>query len=117
MRRYQMRCEVANIEFSINDCVKVKLTDFGLQILEQQHDELYARLPVKTKRAWNPPAVDADGYSQFQLWILMNSFGAYLDLGAVNLPFETEIAFVVLPKHGLVGCGSAKITDHEINLE
>lgn len=108
---------MANIGFSINESVKVRLTDFGLQILEQQHDELCASLPVKTKRVWIPPAVDADGYSEFQLWDLMNSFGSYLYLGAAILPFETEIAFVVLPKHGLMGCGSVKITDHEINLE
>ena len=41
------------------------------------------------------PIVDADGYSKFQLWSFMNTFGAYIYIGNPNIVIENlEFEFV-----------------------
>ena len=78
------------MEFNINNNVKVKLTDFGRKILQDQHDELYNRIQIK-KPEFNPPKEDKDGWSNWQLWVLMERFGEYIHIGVSNAPFETTI--------------------------
>lgn len=76
------------MKFNINNYVMVKLTDYGRNELQRQHDEL-----VKTtgyKGAYQPPKTDSDGYSKFQLWDLMATFG-HMIFNGCNPPFETEI--------------------------
>jgi len=74
---------------NINDTVKVKLNDYGREYLRKQHEELFelclGRVP------YNPRKEDEEGYSSWQLWDLMNTFGPATYLGATELPFETEI--------------------------
>jgi hypothetical protein len=66
---------------NINEWVKVKLTDYGWEVLWERGHNIY----VKT---------DAEGYSKFQLWDLMNIFGHTLYLGNPKAPFEAgEIIF------------------------
>lgn len=65
------------MKFNINYYVKVKLTDFGKSIYCKE----YKRFPEE----------DSDGWSTFQLWVLMKIFGKHLEMGFSEHPFETEI--------------------------
>lgn len=70
------------IKININSYVKVKLTERGKEIFKKQFDHL----PASYKKRHNPsefePAVDANGYTKFQLCALMNLYGEYLAPGA-----------------------------------
>jgi hypothetical protein len=39
-----------------------------------------------------PPPTDEDGYTQYQLWSLMNDSGQYMLMGS-KIPFETDVFF------------------------
>lgn len=73
---------------NINDYVKVKLTDHGVNILKKQHKELYERYGIGTPNY--DPVVDELGYTSFQMHDLMERFGAYMKI-CNPLVFETEI--------------------------
>lgn len=82
------------VEFktNINDYVKVKLTDYGISILEQQHNVI--RNEIKEYDGKNlgefKVNIDKDGYIKFQLHELMHHFG-HITTVANKIPFETEI--------------------------
>ncbi len=73
---------------NMNAKVKVKLTEYGLQVLRENHRVLYATygrvLP------YTEPLVDAEGYCSFQFWVLFQEFGGSIRLGS-EPPFETMI--------------------------
>lgn len=77
------------MKFNVNDYVKVKLTKKGLEILKEQHAQLQSYYH-KHNIEFDPPSVDEDGYSSFQMHYLMNIFGPGMLLGC-EVPFETEI--------------------------
>lgn len=79
------------MKFNINDCVRVKLTQVGRDILEQHHREMCASL--SDYLPYIPKEEDAEGWSSWQLWILMRNFGG-LTMGGMDLPFETEIEII-----------------------
>jgi hypothetical protein len=60
-------------EFNINDMIKVKLTERGLNIHKQYHLDLLGNLDISTV-----PEVDASGYSEFQMWEFMAIFGPHM---------------------------------------
>lgn len=64
--------------FNINDNVYVRLTARGRSILLENAQ------PVPAS------ASNADGYTRWQLWDLMQTFGKYLFNGSI-VPFETDI--------------------------
>lgn len=68
--------------FNINQYVRVKLTPFGRRI----HLFTYTQLPDK----YTPPKEDEAGYSEWQLWNLMQIFGPYIKLGGEQ-PFDADI--------------------------
>lgn len=74
---------------NINDFVKVKLTEYGKDILREKHENLRKRLPKMWE--YSGPIVDEEGYTKFQMWDLMKTFGPYMQLGNPQIPFETEI--------------------------
>ena len=76
------------MKLNINEYVKVKLTDKGRAIHKKQYEELFASCPELMN--YRPPREDADGWSKWQLWDLMQRFGPHISLG-VEVPFETEI--------------------------
>ncbi len=41
-----------------------------------------------------PRQVDAEGYSDFRLWQLMEEFGSRMHIGMPKLPFEAKIFIV-----------------------
>lgn len=66
------------MKFNINESVKVKLTDLGVQILKDKN------------RYFSVDSLDENGYCKFQLWELMSIFGDKMWGGSV-IPFETDI--------------------------
>lgn len=62
-------------KLNLNSFIKVKLTDHGKDIYYHQYDWLkdYIIAPER-----NLPEVDADGYTEFQLWHFMNLYGEHL---------------------------------------
>lgn len=80
--------------FNINDCVKVKLTDEGINILREQYNSMLKQLTSEQKKAMGSfklPEVDEEGYTKFQFWDLMNHFGQYMYNGNINPPFCMDI--------------------------
>ena len=75
------------MNFNVNHYVKVKLTEYGHEILKDRHDEL--RKGIKNIGEYKRK-VDDEGYTRFQLWELMQKLGPYMKMG-IKLPFETEI--------------------------
>lgn len=78
------------VNFNINDYVRVKLTERGFEILKKDAEEFRRLYPTALLGAYVPPKVDAEGYSKFQLWHLMKEFGPHITMGTVP-PFGTII--------------------------
>lgn len=82
------------MEFNINKNVKVKLNSEGYRILEEFHQQRLRRLeeaiPEYEWRKYKPPETDNEGYSEFQMWQLMNIFGSHMGMGK-KPPFELTI--------------------------
>lgn len=79
------------MKFNVNHMVKVKLTEQGRRHIRTNHELLYHNWRV-------PPPYptieeDADGWSKWQLWRLMQEFGRYITMG-FDAPFETEIEII-----------------------
>ena len=76
-------------EFNINSFVNVKLTDFGIDILNQYNESL-AQIHPKARKL--EIQVDENGYTSFQLAELMQIFGQYLfESSTAPIPFEPTI--------------------------
>lgn len=84
---YSLTPEKRHVKFSINDTVRVKLTDEGRAIHRAYHADLYH----PSTPPYLPPPVDVDGYSAFQLYDLMHIFGPATYMGNPRLPFEMDI--------------------------
>ena len=76
-----------NFECNINEIVSVKLTDHGRKIVQDQ----YAELKLTTYKEFDTIYVDADGWSEWPLWELMNLFGEHLYNGAIGMPFKDNL--------------------------
>ena len=77
-------------QFNINYTVKVKLTEYGKQMLERDHIEFWGARGMLDKYPYKPLETDADGYTEFQLWSLIYQLGKYCNIGCV-MPFDTII--------------------------
>jgi hypothetical protein len=75
------------MQFNINDSVQVKLTDYGRDILRQKQDSRHSL-----------ERVDAQGYTRFQLWELMNIFGSHIYNGATRQCFDANIVLLEFPQ-------------------
>lgn len=76
------------MKFNINHNIKVRLTDLGRAIHEKQHDTVLGNM--RYKYPYNPPKEDENGWSKWQLWDFMATFGPYMGNGC-DMPAETEI--------------------------
>jgi len=77
------------MRFNVNDYVRVRLTEKGHEIMRKEHEALRDAFPgvfdeFKEKKA------DEQGWSNWQLWQLMKTFGPHIKMG-MPIPFETEI--------------------------
>lgn len=87
--------EVEPVGFNINETVLVRLNDHGREIIKKDDakwGELYPRLRGHSTL----PEEDADGWSKWQLWRLMKTFGPHMLAGAPN-PFDITIRIPLPP--------------------
>lgn len=75
------------VDFNVNEFVKVKLTEEGKRILKDKHDNLRSKFPTLGEFKLS---LDQDGYYNVQLWCLMQEFRDCIYMGC-ELPFETDI--------------------------
>lgn len=75
--------------FNINENVAVRLTPLGEEIHRQRFDDFKERHP-EAKLEYIAPTKDKEGWSTFQLWTLMQTFGSHIGLLRPE-PFETTI--------------------------
>ena len=78
------------VEFNINQYSKVKLTDVGLSILENDHNHFQELRKKEYRREWSPPKLDDNGYYKCQMWQLMQTFGDHIGL-AKHMAFDANI--------------------------
>lgn len=78
------------IKVNMNDKVRVKLNDAGRAIDKAEHDAIFNGKTAPS-RAYHPSYNEGkDGWSEWQLWRLMELFGPHMHIG-MNVPFETDI--------------------------
>lgn len=77
---------------NVNTQVKVKLTEDGVNILKRKRKELNEMITARGGKGLGDFELrtDCEGYSEFQMWDLMNIFGESMSL-AHAIPFDTEI--------------------------
>ena len=78
-----------NISININNKIKVKLTRFGKSILDKEVCRL--KQVSEAPDNYTPYETDDNGYTEFQLWQVMNIFGDYLYNGAIQVIEHNEI--------------------------
>jgi hypothetical protein len=81
---------------NMNDLVKVRLTEKGLDYLCRKHSDLEreAALHGFEIKSYEPPKKDLEGYSEWKLWVLMGAFGELLKYPQTIAPFEAEIKLI-----------------------
>lgn len=83
-------------DFNINEYIWVKLNECGIKELERQYTELKESMPLLPK--YTPPVIDSDGYTKFQGWNLMNTFG-HMMRPTMEPPFDTNVKFNIKEQH------------------
>ena len=78
----------ALVNININDHVWVKLTADGLETLRKMHRA--EGLPGD----WKPPQTNDWGWTRFQLWILIQTFGPTIEMTGPS-PFDHIMRFEV----------------------
>ena len=78
------------VRFNINDNVRVKLTPKGKAHYLHKHEEMVG-FTGQDPFPFEPKKEDKDGWSTWQLWDLMNTFGDEMRLGATACFEDNEI--------------------------
>jgi hypothetical protein len=78
------------MKVNINDIVRVRLTDEGRAIHRRNYDALMTALPQAARFEYMPPKESQDGWSEWQMWHLLQQFGLWCRMGFTP-PFETVI--------------------------
>jgi hypothetical protein len=81
-----------DFKVNVNEQVKVKLTGLGLSIITNRRRELNQMIESRGGKGLGEFQLktDDEGYTTFQLWDLMQTFGSVLTMG-FEIPFETDI--------------------------
>lgn len=80
--------KMREVTINLNDYVRVKLTEAGVQKLREIHEQLETVAPGIG--SFKAPDADAEGRSRFQLWVLMSHLGSSLSLGC-DQPMATDL--------------------------
>ena len=72
-------------KFNMNDCIHIKLTDYGRDLIIKNYGYPYFKTCVESNKT-------DQGYYRLQLWKVMSYFGERLYNGC-KLPFEMTIYF------------------------
>lgn len=75
------------IEFNLNYRMGVKLTELGIEILRQRHEEFRRRVPSVPEFELK---LDEDGYYRDQAWSIMQVFGEHVGMARPPV-FSTEV--------------------------
>ena len=78
------------VPFNVNEYVRVKLTERGKKCLRENYDKLAQAWGGKLTFQFRLPEEDADGWSRWQMWSLMQDLGPHISIGS-EPPFETSI--------------------------
>jgi hypothetical protein len=77
-------------QFNINDTVKVRLTKFGKELHKKQWEDFWSSINRLHENPYIPPKEDENGFCEFQMWSLMETFGNHIGL-CKEPAFETVI--------------------------
>lgn len=83
--------------YNINRMIKVKLTEHGKAILDQEEariTNMLKNLNFSDADNYSSYPEDEDGYIKFQLWAFMNIFGSHFYLGYPQVIKNNEIIFI-----------------------
>jgi hypothetical protein len=82
------------MKFNLNDNCKVRLTDHGREILQRDHYDFWMKCNhPEFANNYHPPIEDVNGWSTWQMWILMQKLGQYQGIGVKNV-FDLDIEIV-----------------------
>lgn len=88
------------VDFNINEFVRVKITDAGWRALWKADDTLNEHLKT-TKASWRSQRTERlrdeqqrQGYTRWQLWSLMEAFGSAI-CHSCDVPFEPTITLLL----------------------
>ena len=73
------------MKFNVNEHIKVKLTEAGLQVHKAKHEEFWNRLGKLSEFPYSEPKTDDDGFVKMQLWQFMETFGSEFGMTKPNL--------------------------------
>ena len=79
------------VRINLNSKIRVKLTDHGRALHTKGHAELLTSASLRPP--CNQPKEDAEGWSTWQLWVLMQAFGPHMYLGCPS-PFESDMEVI-----------------------
>ena len=81
-----------DFKVNANQNVKVKLTELGVQVLREKHQELHELIKERNGKGLKPfeLTTDSEGYYVTQLWALMNTFGHVMTMGH-DVPFDLDV--------------------------
>lgn len=86
---------------NVNNYVKIKLNEFGIEILRSEHYALYDRIKENAPGIEIPVfklSLDDRGYYKIQMWSFMNTFGEYMTIGS-EMPFDANMEIVSEVNH------------------
>lgn len=80
------------MRFNFNEYIRVRLTDEGREQYRRSVEALRSMMPPSVAAAFpfTPRKEDVDGWSDWQGWELMKTFGPWMIMGA-PLPFEMTV--------------------------
>jgi hypothetical protein len=80
------------VSFNLNNWIKVKIYDEGYQLLADEHNKYCGKIPNwDTHTAdYYKRMSDENGYSKFQAWDFIQTFGPYTRLGSMP-PYCNQI--------------------------
>lgn len=83
------------VRINLNEFVKFKLTDYGKDIYYHQYDEINETIKRRGGAILKPemPKVDADGYTEMQLWAFMQLYGPHTGMAMENYISPLEIIY------------------------
>lgn len=86
------------MQINMNDKVKVKLTESGREIYRAFMADVSAPLEPYLPALDPNRDLDADGFSEFHFWEIMQVFGPKMHMGMTEMPFEENaLTFVEEP--------------------
>lgn len=85
------------VKFNVNNFVRVQLTEHGLKVHRAAYDVLFSHLPPHAREhfPYLPPDTDKDGWSRFQMWDVLKTFGPHVWMTGkpcfwMDIEFEVE---------------------------